>query len=520
MAQFLAGPFRAWLVVALLVVFSNSALCQRELQEYHLNKDPGKTSDHAFVTLLYGEDFVLGVRVLGQSIRDTKTSSDLVLIVTGKISASSLKSLQSDGWRIRQVSEIANPAKGPQTSGFPAKFSSVYTKLSIFNLVEYKKIVYLDADTIMTRNSDALFNCPGFCATLRHSERLNSGVMVVTPSSDRYEDMMLKINLLPSYTGGDQGFLNAYFDDFMNGFVFNPNRSYEKTEYETMRLPTRFNADIGLYVLNSNRWMIPEDKISVVHFTLGPIKPWQWWSSWVIKDVARWDAIRLRLPKDSNGYSQGGTAGQQFFKACMGAIPFVALVVMSRRNAASRTPFKGSSSSLLNSPNYGGPTVSARSVIPKQFAGKSILVGYVTFLIPMGLTLWSIPVQIRGFWGWFIFNEWTLFGHGILFGLYLSVCYQWGNKTALSSHLREQGSLGPRPWRATIEASLAAVICLLMCPWVAELLHVQNFVTKVLLTSVCAVITNVILTHVYSSLSICWFACGRSEALVKSTEGP
>lgn len=63
-------------------------------------------------------------------------------------------------------------------------------------------VVYLDADTIVVKNIEDLFKCGKFCANLKHSERLNSGVMVVEPSEELFKDMMSKVNTLPSYTGG------------------------------------------------------------------------------------------------------------------------------------------------------------------------------------------------------------------------------------------------------------------------------------------------------------------------------
>lgn len=54
-----------------------------------------------------------------------------------------------------------------------------------------------------------------------------------------------------------------------------------------MRLPTRYNADIGLYIVNSNRWNLGTS-IAVIHYTLGAFKPWQWWSQWLIKENRRW----------------------------------------------------------------------------------------------------------------------------------------------------------------------------------------------------------------------------------------
>lgn len=63
-------------------------------------------------------------------------------------------------------------------------------------------VVYLDADTIVIKNIEDLFKCRKFCANLKHSERLNSGVMVVEPSAAVFNDMMTKVNTLGSYTGG------------------------------------------------------------------------------------------------------------------------------------------------------------------------------------------------------------------------------------------------------------------------------------------------------------------------------
>lgn len=58
---------------------------------------------------------------------------------------------------------------------FPARFYGVYTKLLIFNLTQYERVVYLDADAIAARNMDELFLCDGLCAVMRHSERVNTG---------------------------------------------------------------------------------------------------------------------------------------------------------------------------------------------------------------------------------------------------------------------------------------------------------------------------------------------------------
>ena len=63
-------------------------------------------------------------------------------------------------------------------------------------------VVYLDADTIVVKSIEDVFKCGKFCGNLKHSERMNSGVMVVEPSETLFKDMISQVDRLPSYTGG------------------------------------------------------------------------------------------------------------------------------------------------------------------------------------------------------------------------------------------------------------------------------------------------------------------------------
>lgn len=45
-----------------------------------------KRTDEAYVTLLYGDEFLLGVRVLGKSIRNTRSNKDMVVLVSDGVS--------------------------------------------------------------------------------------------------------------------------------------------------------------------------------------------------------------------------------------------------------------------------------------------------------------------------------------------------------------------------------------------------------------------------------------------------
>ncbi|KAK4755507.1 hypothetical protein SAY87_009264 [Trapa incisa] len=266
------------------------------------SKSPGGGGE-AYVTLLYGDEFLLGVRVLGKSIRDTGTNKDMVVLVSDGVSDHATKLLRADGWIVEKISLLENPNQLR-----PKRFWGVYTKLKIFNMINYKKVVYLDADTIVVQSIEDLFKCQNFCANLKHSERLNSGVMVVEPSEALFKDMMSKVNTLYSYTGGDQGFLNSYYPEFPNAHIFDPNVPLEVLKSRPVpkmeRLSTLYNSDVGLYML-ANKWMVNEKELRVIHYTLGPLKPWDWWTSWLLKPVDVWQDVRVKL-EDSLPGTGGG----------------------------------------------------------------------------------------------------------------------------------------------------------------------------------------------------------------------
>ncbi|ESQ49607.1 hypothetical protein EUTSA_v10021780mg [Eutrema salsugineum] len=94
-----------------------------------------ESTKEAYVTLLYGDEFLLGVRVLGKSIRDTGSSNkDMVVLVSDGVSDYSKLLLKADGWRVENITLLANP-----NQVHPKRFWGVYTKLKIFNMTDYKK---------------------------------------------------------------------------------------------------------------------------------------------------------------------------------------------------------------------------------------------------------------------------------------------------------------------------------------------------------------------------------------------
>lgn len=408
-----------------------------------------QSTDQAYVTLLYGDEFLLGVRVLGKSIRDTGSKKDMVVLVSDGVSDYAKELLEADGWIVQMISLLKNPNQVR-----PSRFWGVYTKLKIFNMTDYKKVVYLDADTIVVKSIEDLFNCGKFCANLKHSERLNSGVLVVEPSRELFNDMMTKVTTLYSYTGGDQGFLNSYYADFANAKLFDPSVPMEELKSrpapEMQRLSTLYNADVGLYML-ANKWMVNETHLRVIHYTLGPLKPWDWWTAWLVKPVDVWQEIRVTMKDSLPGTGGGKNPNDDIIINFLFLLPLLLVVAFYYKSflqasASVSSLFRSSfwdrvrhmchriracgpfAYSAVTSPaiNLNPQLYNAMLKVPAFLGGLSIVVCLLAALVSLGVSFMIIPRQVLPWTGLLMMYEWTFFTFFVLFGGYLSLIYQWG----------------------------------------------------------------------------------------------
>jgi alpha-N-acetylglucosamine transferase len=135
-------------------------------------------------------------------------------------------------------------------------FTYTYTKLHVFNYVEFDRIIFLDSDLIVIKSIDHLFDQVksdfAACACTPYWEDVfNSGVMVIKPDQKTFKDLMAKKDVLSTYDGSDQGFLNSYFRDWK-------------------KLGIKYNAGKRIYSEQREKWE-QIDK-HVIHF-VGD-KPW------------------------------------------------------------------------------------------------------------------------------------------------------------------------------------------------------------------------------------------------------
>ena len=228
----------------------------------------------AYVTLVTNADFARGAGALLRSLALSGTTADLVVMHTGGVDAAALAPLVARGARLVPVDLLAtSPAfnaahdraalhgAAPFTRGNKPAFHTPldnFAKLRLWQL-DYDRVVFLDADTLVLRNCDRLFDYPDFCAApnvyegLADFRRMNSGVFTARPDPATFAAMMARLDVPGAFwPRTDQSFLQAFFPDWHG-------------------LPVTFNMLQYVWFNLPDLWHWPD--IHVLHYQYE--KPWQ-----------------------------------------------------------------------------------------------------------------------------------------------------------------------------------------------------------------------------------------------------
>lgn len=200
-------------------------------------------SRQAYVTLVTNADYAMGALALARSILWSKTAADVVVMHTGGVADEVLVPLEALGCRLIGVEHLplsddfnerhgrsALHAAAPFTKGRKPAFHSPldnFCKLRLWQLIDYDSCIFIDADALVLKNVDRLFDYPEFSAApnvyegLADFHRLNSGVFVAKPSLSTFGSM-LKLLDRPGifWPRTDQTFLQEFFPDWHGLPVF------------------------------------------------------------------------------------------------------------------------------------------------------------------------------------------------------------------------------------------------------------------------------------------------------------
>jgi len=217
------------------------------------DRAPGSRT--AYVTLVTNRDYVLGASALLRSLCHSGTSADLVVLYTPGVDESELAVLTAFGPRLGRcdrlpTSDVFNERHergrlhkaAPFTKGGKPVFHTPldnFVKLRLWQLTDYDKVVFIDADALVLRNLDKLFGYPEFCAapnvyeSLKDFHRMNSGVFTAVPSEVTYAAMLARLDQPDAFwRRTDQTFLESFFPDWHGLPVY-----YNMLQYVWFNLP-------------------------------------------------------------------------------------------------------------------------------------------------------------------------------------------------------------------------------------------------------------------------------------------
>lgn len=187
----------------------------------------------AYATILHSaEVYVCGAIALANSIRRSGSKRDMVILVDENIQQYNRKGLEEAGWIVIQIERIRNPKADPDSYN-----EWNYSKLRLWQLTAYQKLIFLDSDVLVLQNIDFLFQSEEISASGNSRTVFNSGVMVLEPHNCTFHLLMSHIDTIFSYNGGDQGFLNEFFPwwhrlprrtNFLKHFYSNSQEEFEE----------------------------------------------------------------------------------------------------------------------------------------------------------------------------------------------------------------------------------------------------------------------------------------------------
>ena len=172
-----------------------------------------QNSKYAFVTIFYevgmnDAEYFLGARVALNSAKYFGSVADRVVIVTPECKQKYIDTFHRDGVRVRVLHDnIAGNYEHLQ------RWGNVLNKLTVWDMTEYERVIFMDADVIVTANPDVLFNCGHFCPVYFNMVRFHTGLMVIKPDHAELLKLIEGLDHMSSYDGADQGFLNAFYGD-------------------------------------------------------------------------------------------------------------------------------------------------------------------------------------------------------------------------------------------------------------------------------------------------------------------
>ncbi|KAK3070777.1 glycogenin glucosyltransferase [Teratosphaeriaceae sp. CCFEE 6253] len=221
----------------------------------------GVTGEDVYCTLVMTDAYLPGAAVLAHSLRDASTTKKLACLVTqDSLRSSTIAELRTLYDYVIPVERIGNPSPANLYLMDRPDLLYAFTKIHLWSLTQFRKVVYVDADIVALRAPDELFEVKDdFAAApdIGWPDAFNTGVMALTPNVGVYSALRTLAAAGDSFDGADQGLLNQYFE----------HKAWK-------RLSFTYNCTPSASYQYEPAYRYHKSGISMVHF-IGSGKPWQ-----------------------------------------------------------------------------------------------------------------------------------------------------------------------------------------------------------------------------------------------------
>lgn len=231
----------------------------------------------AYITYLATDDYLVGVATLWESLQQSKTSYPFYCMVTDRISDDVVEELRRLNIKVIFSPVIRLPENLlDYNSKYCNKNQEVlqnyFQKLIIFGLEKFEKLVYLDADMIVLKNIDELFDKPHMAGAIDHIDEesnryyINGGLIVIEPSKKLYHefiDYLTKTDHNEFYNEANEHHRCFWDTDFYNAKF----KDWAKDRSQIIDI--RYNVFISAFAYYRE---VFHDEVKIVHLT--GKKPW------------------------------------------------------------------------------------------------------------------------------------------------------------------------------------------------------------------------------------------------------
>lgn len=216
----------------------------------------------AWITLATNDAYSLGALVVAYSLKRVSTIHQLAVLITPGVS----QAMRDRLGRVFDVVKCVNVLDSQDSANLAVlkrpELGITFTKLHCWNMTQFDKCVFLDADVLVLKNCDELFERDELSASpdVGWPDCFNSGVFVFKPSIETYGKLIKFASENGSFDGGDQGLLNQFFSDWSRSEA-------------VKRLPFFYNTASTATYSYLPAFRKYNEEIRIIHF-IGESKPW------------------------------------------------------------------------------------------------------------------------------------------------------------------------------------------------------------------------------------------------------